>query len=120
MAVLLSQFGLNCACFAVGPTVEQLTGEEHKVLSQSDCSFQGAGTVHLLDPDCTGSCISSCGVVFKFVFCVGFFLNSLLVSKFLEAGRVGRQDSLQFLLCGQLFNPEVKQVFLAAPLHSFP
>lgn len=104
----------------MGPTVEQLTGEEHKVLSRVTVHFKGQGRFISWIPTAQGAAFPVVGWFLNWFSVLVFFFNSLLVSKFLEAGRVGRQDSLQFLLRGQLFNPEVKQVFLAAPLHSFP
>lgn len=71
-------------------------GEEHKVLSGGDYSFQKAGMVHLLDPDCTGSCISSCGVVFKFVFCVGFFKILSWYQNFWKLGELGGKTPFSF------------------------
>lgn len=71
--------------------------EENKVLSASGSLFQGAGMVHPRDPDCTGNCMSCCGVVFRFVFLVRFlFFKFCLGIKISGSWDSWRQDSLQF------------------------
>lgn len=81
-AQLLTSRGLLLRCSFAAPVwvewcpfcwvsaVEEQTREEDKVPSGRDCSFQGAGTVNFLGPDCLGGHVSSCKVVFLFVFCV--------------------------------------------------